>query len=208
MKFIYKTLKKTFNMYNALRQKIELKNIYYHFHKHSIIGKNVKLSMNSSLINDGDKKNISIGDNTAFNGRIFASSKGLVKIGMNCNIAKNTQITAAKSISIGDDCQISWDVIIQDNNSHPISAKERQKQIERFKKQIGFVDSGKAFPLEESDMDEVIIGKNVWIGVRSIILKGVKIGDNSIIAAGSVVTKDVPKDVIIGGNPAKVIKNL
>ena len=54
----------------------------------------------------------------------------------------------------------------------------------------------------------VIIGKNVWIGMNSLILKNVTIGDNSIIGAGSVVVKDVPKNTIAAGNPAKVIKDL
>ena len=53
----------------------------------------------------------------------------------------------------------------------------------------------------------VYIGKNVWIGLGSIILKGVTIGDGAIIAAGSVVTKDVPSNCLVGGNPAKVIKD-
>lgn len=52
-----------------------------------------------------------------------------------------------------------------------------------------------------------IVGNDVWIGHGAIILAGVKIGDGSIIAAGSVVTKDVPPATIVGGNPAKVIKN-
>lgn len=54
----------------------------------------------------------------------------------------------------------------------------------------------------------IYIGKNVWITTRCIILPGVKIGDNSIIAAGSVVTKDIPPNCLAGGNPAKVIKKL
>ena len=53
-----------------------------------------------------------------------------------------------------------------------------------------------------------MIEKNVWIGMNSVILKGVTIGDNSIIGAGSVVVKDVPKNTIAAGNPAKVIKDL
>ena len=52
------------------------------------------------------------------------------------------------------------------------------------------------------------IGKRVWIGSGSILLPGVTIGDNSIVGAGSVVTKDVPPDTIVAGNPAKFIKNL
>ncbi|ELA7570041.1 CatB-related O-acetyltransferase [Vibrio alginolyticus] len=53
---------------------------------------------------------------------------------------------------------------------------------------------------------EIVIGNDVWIGVNAIILSGVKIGHGSIVAAGSVVTKDVPDYSIVGGNPAKVIK--
>ncbi len=56
---------------------------------------------------------------------------------------------------------------------------------------------------------QVIIGDNVWIGNKVIILKGAVVGDNSIIAAGSVVLgKEYPPNVIIGGNPAKVIKEI
>lgn len=54
----------------------------------------------------------------------------------------------------------------------------------------------------------IIVGKNVWIGANATILQGVTIGDNSIIAAGAVVTKDVPSNTIVGGVPAKIIKKL
>ena len=52
------------------------------------------------------------------------------------------------------------------------------------------------------------IGKKVWIGSGAIILSGVSIGDNSIVAAGSIVTKDVPPNVVVGGNPAKIIRSI
>ena len=52
------------------------------------------------------------------------------------------------------------------------------------------------------------IGNNVWIGENSVVLSGVTIGDGAIIAAGSIVTKDVPPYAIVGGNAAKVLKNL
>ncbi|MBR3611436.1 MAG: hypothetical protein IKL57_08290 [Oscillospiraceae bacterium] len=52
----------------------------------------------------------------------------------------------------------------------------------------------------------VVIGKYVWIGARSTILPGVKIGDGAVIGAASVVTKDVPNGAVVGGNPARIIK--
>ena len=55
---------------------------------------------------------------------------------------------------------------------------------------------------------KVTIGKNVWICTNATICPGVTIGENSVVAAGAVVTKDVPENVIVGGNPAKFIKNI
>ena len=56
--------------------------------------------------------------------------------------------------------------------------------------------------------NSIVIEENVWIGTNAIILPGVKIGKNSIIGGGAVVTKDVPENVIVAGNPAKIIKEL
>ena len=54
----------------------------------------------------------------------------------------------------------------------------------------------------------IVLGRNVWIGSNATILQGVTIGDNSVVAAGAVVTKDVPADTIVGGVPARVIKHI
>lgn len=65
-------------------------------------------------------------------------------------------------------------------------------------------------PSKRSDIQPkpIVIGRNVWIGSHATILPGVTIGDNSVIAAGAVVTKDVPSNVIAGGVPAKIIKSI
>jgi len=55
---------------------------------------------------------------------------------------------------------------------------------------------------------EVILEDNVWVGANAIILKGVRIGKNSVIGAGSVVTKDVPSNVVVAGNPAKIVRDM
>jgi acetyltransferase-like isoleucine patch superfamily enzyme len=54
----------------------------------------------------------------------------------------------------------------------------------------------------------ISVGNNVWIGAQSIILSGVTIGDNSIIGAGSVVTRDIPANVVAAGNPCRVLKSI
>ncbi|MFJ5768949.1 sugar O-acetyltransferase [Psychrobacillus sp. NPDC093180] len=90
-------------------------------------------------------------------------------------------------IRIGDNCMIAPGVHIY-TATHPINPIER----------ITGLESGKP----------VHIGDNVWIGGRAIINPGVRIGNNAVIASGAVVTKDVPDDVIVGGNPARVIKEV
>lgn len=94
----------------------------------------------------------------------------------------NIKIRCHKKIEIGDNVAISHDVTIMDSDAHDglWDGYEKTKPIK--------------------------IGNHVWIGTRVTILKGVTIGDNAIIAAGSVVTKNVPNNTIVAGVPAKVIK--
>jgi len=102
-------------------------------------------------------------------------------IGNNTSIGDRTEIHAGKKVEIGDRCNISWDVCIMDRDYHKFNS-----------------------PTEE--IKPVKIGNDVWIGCNVLILKGVTIGDGAVIAAGSVVTKDVAPKTLVGGNPAKVIK--
>lgn len=70
----------------------------------------------------------------------------------------------------------------------------------------GYWDGAKSVVGDRSSKGDVVIGNDVWIGINATIVSGVKIGDGAVIAAGSIVTKDVPPYAIVGGNPAKVIK--
>ena len=97
--------------------------------------------------------------------------------------------------------QIAHNCNIIDNNIHSIDSFERHKEFLTYTN-IGLQ---KIFDLKES---EIIIGNDVWIGANCTILKGVKIGENSIIGAGSVVVKNIEKNVLAVGNPAIVIKML
>jgi maltose O-acetyltransferase len=90
-------------------------------------------------------------------------------------------------IRIGDNCFIAPGVHIY-TATHPIEAQER----------ISGAEFGKP----------VTLGNNVWIGGRAVINPGVKIGNNVVIASGAVVTKDVPDNVVVGGIPARVIKQI
>jgi acetyltransferase-like isoleucine patch superfamily enzyme len=69
-----------------------------------------------------------------------------------------------------------------------------------------YEDVSKNFLRQGVETRQVVIGKNVWIGANSVILPGVKIGDNSVIGAGSTIIEDVPAYSVVAGNPAKIIK--
>lgn len=88
-------------------------------------------------------------------------------------------------ITIGDSCQIGHNVVFATLN-HGLAPEDR----------------GTTYPAP------IVLGTNVWIGANATILPGVVIGDNAVIAAGAVVTKDVPPNVIVGGVPAKFIKSI
>lgn len=105
----------------------------------------------------------------------------VLRIGDNVSIGDRTEIHVGKDISIGSNTLISWDCCIMDRDYHAISS-----------------DKEKIAPVK--------IGDNVLIGCRSLILKGVSIGDGAVIASGSVITKNVPNNCIVAGNPARIIR--
>jgi acetyltransferase-like isoleucine patch superfamily enzyme len=121
---------------------------------------------------------------------------GTIRIGNNCDL-NGTCMVAYDEIEIGDFCQFASSSLISDTDFHSTKSDVRLRQMQ-----------GLPFSFDEVKKKKVTIGNNVWVGWNTIILKGVSIGDNSIIAAGSVVTKDVPANVIVAGNPAAIIKTI
>jgi acetyltransferase-like isoleucine patch superfamily enzyme len=101
-------------------------------------------------------------------------------IGDRTYINRRTEIMSKNSVTIGKGCAISWDVVITDTDYHEIIGTSSTKPI--------------------------VIGDEVWIGCKSTILKGVTIGNGAVVAAGSVVTKDVDPHTLVAGIPAKTIK--
>jgi acetyltransferase-like isoleucine patch superfamily enzyme len=157
------------------------------------------------------KGKIEIGDNFTFvssgyvnplcrnnKGAIYTSTESsLIKIGDNVGISSSC-IWAQKNIFIGNNVNIGADCILIDNDAHPLDCMKRRPD---FLRDVGWIEY-----LKNVSAISIIIENDVWIGARCQILKGVHIGARSIIAAGSVVTKDVPSDVVAGGIPCKVIR--
>lgn len=116
-----------------------------------------------------------------------------ITIGKSCYFGAFNHITCINKIHIGDDCLTGKWVTITDNNHGDTTLESMNVSPIRRK----LVSKG-----------PVIIGNKVWIGDKATILSGVTIGDSVIVAANSVVTKDVPEYSVVAGNPARVIKKI
>ncbi len=114
-------------------------------------------------------------------------AQAIIQIGSRCFL-NGTRFGCSRSISVGDDCILA-DARIMDTDFHPIGVRRTGPGIE-----IGVAP--------------IVIERNVWVAAGAAILKGVRVGENSVIAFGAVVVKDVPALRIVGGNPAKEIGNV
>lgn len=129
----------------------------------------------------------------------FDRPEAEVVIGDRTFIGKSTLVSAT-GITIGNDVLISWGATIVDHDSHHIEFEFRNDDVVEWGK--GRKD------WTHVAMGNVTVGDKVWIGFNVIILKGVTIGEGAVIAAGSIVTKDVPAWSVAAGVPAKVVKTL
>ncbi len=162
------------------------------------VGRNIFFWGTYPLIQN--KGYIKIGDNVSFVGRnniivgfnIPEIERPTLIIGNNVNIGFGCEINVGEKVIIGDNVLIATGVRIFDNNSHPTNP------VKRINRE----------PLSKDDIAPVIIEDNVWIGTGALILKGVRIGKGSVVGACSVVTKDVPENVIVVGNPARIVKEI
>ncbi|MDB5251882.1 MAG: hypothetical protein JWP27_1051 [Flaviaesturariibacter sp.] len=133
-----------------------------------------------------------IHSNTALTYRctLVCGLTGILEIGDN-TMLNGVSVTAYEHVTIGKNCHIASCTLITDTDYHPLDPATREREV------LGY-------GIDHSIVKKkpVTIGNNVWIGWGCTILKGVTIGDNSVIAAGSVVTGDIPANVIAAGNPA------
>jgi len=157
------------------------------------VGKNLKLPNGIPLI-IGHHLKIILGDNVTILRSTIGASKvfdnPVLIIGNNSSVGYGTVISVAKEVIIGDNCLIAPGCIIMDSDDHPIRPKERMN----------------GEPVAKDAVHPVRIGNNVWIGANCAILKGVTVGDNSIIATHSVITKDVVENCVYAGYPARPTK--
>lgn len=192
-----------FNIFRRIKQEFF---IVWNKHKFRVCG--VKLGQASRIYTKvylQNRGNIVIGKNFIFTsgemfnplgrnirGGICAHRGASITIGDNVGIS-SACIWAINKIEIGNNVQIGGDSIIIDSDFHSLNYLDRRCE---------------KLDAQNCISKPVVIEHDVLIGTRVIILKGVHIGARSIIAAGSVVTKDVPSDCIVGGNPCRLIRKL
>lgn len=200
---IYKSLTaRALNLINRIKRfNTQLFNYYFNnyrsLYKRKIQTTNTPLC-NQKLLVTGNGILV-IGSNCSFGYKLGGHFyKGLIEIqprylnskiiiGNNVSINNNLFICSANYIEIGDHTLIGERVSILDHEAHGVELRDRKK--------LG-------------DVGKVLIGKNVWIGNNVTILKNSDIGDNSVVAAGAIVSGKFPSNVIIGGIPAKVIREI
>ncbi len=164
----------------------------------------IKKNLLIRLLTRSKNGELIIGNNFKCNNKIKSNSIGLIQpcifniyapnskiiIGDNVGISGST-ICATTSVTIGNNVLIGSGCLISDTDSHPIDWEDR------------LYDRN-----QKTRKAPIVIKDNAFIGARSIILKGVTIGEGAVIGAGSVVSKDVPPYSIVCGNPARVVKTL
>lgn len=149
-------------------------------HKFNFAGKLLRMEKGVRIMKNNGS--VSVGDRVLIHrGAKLSAYGGKIEIGNRSYIGDRTEIHAGECVKIGNEVNIAWDCNILDRDYH-------------------------AFNAEKEQIRPVTINDRVWIGARSIVLKGVTIGEGAVVAAGSVVIKDVPKGCLVGGNPARVIK--
>jgi len=155
-------------------------------HSADRLGPRVTLKGRLALSNRG---RLRIGDrvrlvSTPFPLELAILETGRLEIGTNVFINFGTSIVASALVSIGNDCLIGTHVMVMDCDFHRVEDKAW-----------------------DTTGQPIVIEDRVWLANRSIVLKGVRIGHDAVVAAGAVVSRDVPPRTVVAGNPARVVRN-
>jgi tetrahydrodipicolinate N-acetyltransferase len=148
-------------------------------------GRRITLRGRAHIVNDG---RMSFGDRVRLDStlatlELVTLPDAVLEVGNNVFINFGSSIVAASSISIGDDCLIGTHVMVMDCDFHRVEDK-------------AWDTTGRPIVIED----------RVWLGNRSIVLKGITIGHDAVVAAGAVVTRNVPPRTVVAGNPARIVR--
>ena len=176
---------------------------YSKFKDSARYGSTVQFVDGANISNGGNSADLEIGDYTHIAGELGIMSQGAsLRIGHHCFVGVGTRIWAKQSIVIGDYVLIAHLVDIHDSNGHALDPNLRRNDP------IDLFENHTERDWTTVSSCAVRIESDVWIGFKSSIMKGVTIGRGAVVAAGSVITKDVPAHTLVAGNPAQVVRKL
>ncbi len=151
----------------------------------------------------GIRNKIRIAKSTHIRGELLLfPSGGEITIGEGCYIGEGSRIWSASKVEIGNHVLISHNCNLIDTDSHELD------HLERAESYLKMLKSGHSKENKNVRTSPIIIGDYAWLSYNVSILKGITIGKGAIVAAGSVVTSNVPPFCIVAGNPAKVIQTI
>ena len=142
------------------------------------------------------------------------SVRGDLKLGAGFNMTAESTIVCAKEIRFGDDCLLSWDILVMDTDEHPLY--NRRETTRRETRDSSPVPRPEVPCPVSNDMDNerinpdkaIVVGSHVWIGCKCVLLKGAEVPDDTVVAAGTLLTSAFTgKHQVIGGNPPSILKN-
>jgi acetyltransferase-like isoleucine patch superfamily enzyme len=167
-------------------------------------GSGLRLGLNARLLTPNGERRVRTGRDCAIRGIIRCEGDGRAAIGDEVYVGDGVIVSVRTSVEIGDGTLIAHGAQIFDNDTHPLDAEER---LQHFRAILKTGPKGRKpddFPVAAAP---VRIGARCWLGFSSAVMKGVALGDEAIVAAGAVVTADIPARSVAAGNPARVVKS-
>lgn len=183
-------------MHPRLRHESELR-------RYAVVPSSTRLFSSTEFVNPSKADAISIGGQGLLMGQILIQRVGAtVSIGHHCSLGSGSRIWAQDRVSIGNFVLIAHLVDIIDNNSHSLRWERRREDAVNVLERLQPMDT------THVEAAPIVIEDDVWIGAKSTILKGVTLGRGAVVAAASVVTKNVAPFTLVAGNPARFVREL
>jgi len=151
-----------------------------------------------------DGARVEIGPESIFLGRLYFHLPGTFRMGARSYVGPGTEIHVTRSVSIGNDVMVAWGCTLLDTDNHALPPAQRARDV--------LIAGGfRGLTLADKDWssvrcEPVVIEDTAWLGAHCIVLPGVRIGAGTVVGAGSVVPRSVPSDVVVAGNPARVVR--
>jgi acetyltransferase-like isoleucine patch superfamily enzyme len=155
------------------------------------------------IVNIGGQSDlIRIGAHSVVRGELVVFAHGgTIEIGDWCYVGEGTRIWSGGRVRVGHRVMIAHNVNIFDNLTHPLLPEERHAHFRAI------TTSGHPREIDLGDQP-VVIDDDAWIGAGAMVLRGVSIGRGAVLAAGSILTRDLPPLCVAAGNPARVVRRL